>query len=47
MELEFMDSGPDWDDDADEALLDDDFDAIAETEAEILRDLARNAAANR
>lgn len=46
MELECMDSDLDWDDDADAALLDDDFDAIAETEAQIQRDMERRAAAD-
>lgn len=34
MELEHQVFDPDWEDDVDEFLLDDDFDAVAEIEAE-------------
>jgi len=37
MELEQQVSDPDWDDDLDESLIDDDFDAAAEIEAEAVQ----------
>jgi hypothetical protein len=39
MELEQLVFDPDWEDDVDESLLDDDFDAVAEIEAEALLEL--------